>query len=87
MKAIPLISRRVTVRESVFAEIVLWKVPEPVREADPLTNTGWRWSQRAFVSSDMTMKLAGEITGISAVKKSHISLPAWIPFWTISVTT
>lgn len=31
MKAISLISRRVTVRESVFAEIVLWKVPEPVK--------------------------------------------------------
>lgn len=31
MKAILLISRRVTVRESVFAEIVLWKVPEPVK--------------------------------------------------------
>jgi hypothetical protein len=31
MKATSLISRRVTVREDVFAEIVLWKVPEPVK--------------------------------------------------------
>jgi hypothetical protein len=31
MKAISLISRRVTIREGVFAEIVLWKVPKPVK--------------------------------------------------------
>ena len=31
MKAKSLISRRVTVREDVFAEIVLWKVPEPLK--------------------------------------------------------
>lgn len=31
MKAVPLISRRVVLSRDVFAEIVLWKVPEPLK--------------------------------------------------------
>lgn len=31
MKATSLISRRVAIRENAFAEIVLWRVPKPVR--------------------------------------------------------
>lgn len=31
MKALSLISRRVAISEGVFAEIVLWEVPEPLR--------------------------------------------------------
>jgi hypothetical protein len=31
MKATPLASRRISVADGVFAEIVLWRVPQPVR--------------------------------------------------------
>jgi hypothetical protein len=81
MKAKSLLSRRVAIGENVFAEIVLWSVPQPLK------GSGHSYKYRLALVADGVCVLSceneagkGEITGISAAGNLPIGFAAWIRF-------